>query len=116
MRKDPLVYLEDIINSISHIEKYTKEVGLEEFKQNEFIQNAVIRRFQIIGEATKRIPEDFKQKHSDIPWRLLTGTRDILVHDYDDVNFDRLWKTIKEDLPILKNQINTLSEAEIKQK
>ncbi len=108
MKKDVTIYLEDIIESITHIEKYIQGVTQDTFEADDYMQDAVIRRFQIIGEATKRIPEDFKLTHSDIPWRFATAMRDVLVHDYNEVNLDRLWKTIKEDLPQFKKQIKTL--------
>lgn len=108
MNKDPAVYLQDIIDSIDHIEKYTQNTSLNRFEEDEYMQDAVIRRFQIIGEATKRIPNEFKQKYSDIPWKHATGMRDVLVHDYNEVNLSRLWKTITEDLPKLRQQLKML--------
>lgn len=108
MKKDIAVYLEDIVESIIHIEKYIQGASLETFKTDDYMQDAVIRRFQIIGEATKHIPEEIRKEHSEIPWKYATGMRDILIHDYDDVNLERLWKTCKEDLPDFKRQIGEL--------
>ncbi|SRR5258706_12765462 len=108
MKKDLNVYLEDIIKSITNIEKYTQNVSFKHFENDEYMQDAIIRRFEIIGEAAKRIPEDFKQAHSNIPWKLATGMRDVLIHDYNEVNLDRLWKTIIEDLPPFKKDIEEL--------
>ncbi len=108
MKKDFSIYLEDIIKSISHIEKYTQNVSFKHFEEDIYMQDATIRRFQIIGEAVKRIPEDFKQTHSNIPWKLATGMRDVLIHNYNEVNLDRLWKTIIEDLPPFKKYIEEL--------
>lgn len=108
MNKDHTVYLKDIIDSIDHIEKYVKDSTLKQFEEDEYMQDAVIRRFQIIGEATKRLPEEFKLNHPNIKWRHATGMRDVLIHDYNEVNFDRLWKTITEDLPLLRKQIEAL--------
>jgi len=108
MIKNYTIYLEDIIKSITHIEKYTQNILFDHFKDDEYMQDAVIRRFEIIGEAAKHIPEDFKQKHSHIPWKLATGMRDVLIHNYNEVNFDRLWKTITEDLPPFKKHLEEL--------
>lgn len=110
MKKDLQTYLEDIIDSINHIEVYIKDVTKEAFQENELLQDGVIRRFQIAGEAVKRIPDEFKQQHKEIPWRFVTGMRDVLIHDYSEVNINRLWSTIKEDLPIFKKQIENLPE------
>ncbi len=108
MTKDVTIYFEDIVNSITHIEKYTHGASLDVFEADEYMQDAIIRRFQIIGDATKRIPDDFKQRHSNVPWKFATAMRDVLVHDYNEVNLERVWKTIKEDLPEFKEQIQIL--------
>ncbi|MGH7204186.1 MAG: HepT-like ribonuclease domain-containing protein [Nitrosotalea sp.] len=108
MTKTISVYLEDIINSIEHIQRYTKNSTLREFEKSEIIFDAVLRRFQVMGEATKRIPIEFKQEHSEIPWSLITGMRNVLIHDYDDINIERLWQTIYEDLSPLKKQLKDL--------
>ncbi|MBI4130849.1 DUF86 domain-containing protein, partial [Candidatus Roizmanbacteria bacterium] len=99
-----------ILNSINQIEKYTAKVTKGVFEEDELLQDGVIRRFQIIGEAAKRIPAEYKQQHAEIPWRLVTGMRDVLVHDYSEANFDRIWHTVKEDLPVFKKQIEQLPE------
>ena len=108
MKKDFFIYFEDIVEAINHIQEYTANATREIFENDDYMQDAVIRRFEIIGEAVKHIPEDFRKDNSEIPWKLATGMRDVLIHNYNEVNFERLWKTIKEDLPIFKNQIQKL--------
>lgn len=84
------------MESIEKIEEYTSNVDEEEFYENSFVQDAVLRRLEIIGEAVKNVPEDFRTKYPDIPWRQIAGMRDVLIHAYFGVNLRRVWKVIKE--------------------
>lgn len=111
MKKDLIIYFEDIVDAIAHIEEYTVNANQETFEDDDYMQDAVIRRFEIIGEAVKHIPEDFRKDHPEIPWKLATGMRDVLVHNYNEVNFERLWKTIKEDLPKFKKQVEEILQS-----
>ncbi|SMP17500.1 Uncharacterized conserved protein, contains HEPN domain [Desulfurobacterium pacificum] len=107
-KKSPAVYLEDILESIKKIEKYTKGMSKEEFFSNDLIIDGVIRNLEIIGEATKKLPTTLKENHSHIPWKEIAGMRDILIHDYSGVDAQVIWDTIKEDLPTLKKQIQEI--------
>jgi len=91
--KDNRKLLYDILERIQSIQDYT-QTGKDEFIQNRMIQDAVIRCFEVIGEAEKRLPESFKSHHSPIPWRRITGFRNIMIHNYDGVNLHHVWNTI----------------------
>ena len=105
MKRDVKVFLEDILESIEKIEEYTANIDEEDFYENTIIQDAVLRRLEIIGEAVKNIPDDFREKYPDIPWRQIAGMRDVLIHAYFGVSLRRVWKVIEEDIQDLKFRI-----------
>lgn len=108
MKRDIGVYLEDIIESIERIQEYVKNKSKKAFENNFKLQDAVVRRFEIIGEAIKSIPQSVKNKYPKIPWKKVAGMRDVLIHEYFEVNLERVWKTIKEDMPRLKKQVGAI--------
>jgi uncharacterized protein with HEPN domain len=96
------------------IEDYIKD-GRDTFMETPMIQDAVIRNFEIIGEATKNLSEDIKQDNSDIPWRQMAGLRDVLIHAYRRVQLTRVWNVIEQNLPQLKQRVqNLLNQSENK--
>jgi uncharacterized protein with HEPN domain len=96
------------MESINLIEVYTVRISKEDFLKSEQIQDAVMRRLEIIGEASKKIPAIIKAQHPDIPWREMAGMRDILVHEYFGVDLELTWTTVKESLPDLKQQLSSI--------
>ncbi len=110
MKKDPKILLFDVLDSIENIEKYTKNISEDKFFDNLQTQDAVVRRIEIIGEAVKNLPVSFKNKHTNIPWKKIAGTRDVLIHDYSGVDIDLVWEIINNDIPKLKRQIAELIE------
>lgn len=108
MIKNDQVYLEHILEAISKIESFVNCLTKFDFDRNVLIQDAVIRNFEIIGEATKKISKQFTQKHSGIPWQDMAGMRDKLIHDYLDVDLDVIWRTIESDLPLLKEMLSKI--------
>ncbi|MEP7293690.1 MAG: DUF86 domain-containing protein [Chloroflexota bacterium] len=106
---DQTVYLNDILERIHRIEQFT-EGGQEAFSQSLLIQDAVIRSFEVIGEAVKHLSLDLKQAYPQIPWRQIAGFRDVLIHDYGDVDVEEIWEVIEQNLPALKRVVETLLE------
>lgn len=100
--KKPKIFIEDILESIDKIEQYTKNKTKEEFLNNYEKQDAVMKRLEVIGEAVKNIPEEFKKKRSEIPWQKIAGMRNVLIHEYFGLNMERVWDTVKKDIPKLK--------------
>src|SRR3989338_4283152 len=108
MTKDSKVHLEDILECIGQIEEYTDRISFSEFDEDIKTQDACLRRIEIIGEAVKNLPHEFRALHPDIPWKQFAGMRDVLIHEYAGVILERVWNTIKEDIPILKKYIQSI--------
>lgn len=108
MIRDPLVYLHDILDSIKNIEEDTKDITEETFSDSRMLQQVVVRNLEIIGEAVKQLPKDFKDLYPVIPWRKIVAMRNKIIHEYFGLKLDVVWTTIQENLPVLKKQIEEL--------
>lgn len=108
--KDPLVFLQHILESIEAIEKYNQKLSKRDFLKRQEKQDAVVRRLEVIGEAVRNIPEDFKNRYPEIAWAKAMGTRNILIHQYFGIDLEIVWDTVSKDLPVLKKQIRSLLE------
>lgn len=109
-KRNIVLYLEDIKNSIKKIEEYTRGLSFADFAKNQMAIDAVVRNFEIMGEAANNIPKRFKVKHPEVPWRQIIGTRNSIIHEYFGIDLEIIWSSIQEDIPKLKEQIIRCSE------
>jgi uncharacterized protein with HEPN domain len=103
MKGDQL-YLRHIVDAMARIESYIS-VGRDVFMATTHWQDAVIRQLEIIGEATKRLSQELRSRHHEIPRRRIAGLRDVLIHDYMGVDLTAVWEITQRDLPVLKRGI-----------
>jgi uncharacterized protein with HEPN domain len=108
MKKDPLLLIEDIYESVLAIQEYLDGVDWETFLASREKQDAVLHRLAIMGEAVKKLPAEFREQHPHIPWKDIAGTRDVLIHDYDGVNLQIIWNIVRNDLPPLADKLRPL--------
>jgi uncharacterized protein with HEPN domain len=105
--RDTSERLRDIQEAITRITKYT-DAGRQSFDQNELVQTWVVHNLEIIGEASRSIPQEYKDKHPTIEWARISRMRNVLIHIYSKVDMDIVWEVVERDLPILKTQIDVI--------
>ena len=113
MSEKLLIYLKDIKMAITSVERFIEGLDFYQFKNDDKTSSAVIRKFEIIGEATKNIPERIRKQYSQIPWKDIAGMRDKLIHAYSEVDLKLVWTTIQQRLPKLKSTIDELIEKNL---
>ncbi len=106
--RDYRVYLQDILAAVESSDAFVKGMSFEEFRADDKTISAVIRKFEVIGEATKRIPDTIRRQYPDIPWKDMAGMRDRLIHFYFGVYYHLVWAAIKERLPSLKREMGKI--------
>lgn len=111
-KRDYLFYLEDIEDAMRHVFEFTRDFDFRKFKSTRLVVDAVIRNFEIMGEASKNIPDDIKQKYPEMPWSNIYRLRNIISHDYFGIDYEIIWKIISEYLPKNHKQILTIIEKE----
>ncbi len=114
-KKESIDYLYDILDAIVKIEKFTNGIGFDEFSKDYKTVYAVVRAFEIIGEASKRVSDSVKKKYENIPWREMAGMRDKLIHGYFGIDIKVIWKSVKEDVPFLKSLLLKIEEIAFKE-
>lgn len=108
MQKNPLIYLEDIIFSVNLIEDYTAGLSFTTFENSYDVQDKVMRRLEIIAEAAKKLPEEIRLEYETVPWKSIIGLRNIIAHNYDEVNLEEIWQIVKNHLPETKKHIEKI--------
>lgn len=98
----------DIERAARRILRYTDNISRAELEMNDEKLSAILYQIAIIGEATKRLSQDFRQQHPEIPWREIAGMRDMLIHKYDQVDFDVIWDVVQTKLPELLTQLEPI--------
>ncbi|MFB2981391.1 DUF86 domain-containing protein [Microseira sp. BLCC-F43] len=112
MQPRDLSSLVDILAAARLVQMFIAGVDRNTFETDLMRQSAVVRQLEIIGEATKRLSEAFRASHPKIPWRQMAGMRDILIHNYDDVDLDEVWNVATISIPELIQQIEPLVPSE----
>lgn len=105
--KDPRIFLVDILERARRVERFTA-AGRAAFEESDMVQDAVLRNLEVIGEAAKRVPEEYRTRWPQVPWRRMAGLRDVLIHAYQDVESERVWEVCERDIPALRARIETI--------
>ncbi|GAF90246.1 unnamed protein product [marine sediment metagenome] len=107
MKKDPRIYLAKILERIVRIEGFTPG-GKKSFLADPLIQDAVIRNLEVIGEASRRVGAEYQAAYPETPWREMAGLRNILIHDYESVNLEKIWQVVEKELPSVKGALEKI--------
>ncbi len=108
MKKDNLVYIDDIIGAIKKIKRYSRGLTKAEFVKNAMAIDAIIRNLEIIGEASSQLTASFKSEHAEIEWRKIIGMRNRIIHSYDTVDPEIVWDVVKHDLLELEGKLKSI--------
>ncbi|MGA2092306.1 MAG: DUF86 domain-containing protein [Sedimentisphaerales bacterium] len=112
MSHSPIEYLRHILDEISYIEGVISSTDKARFLSDQTLKRSFVRSIEIIGEAARKVPDDFRARHSDIDWKRIAGMRDKLIHDYFGVDYTIVWDVAINKLPELKQKITQIIETE----
>lgn len=108
----PRIILEELLESLQVIHEYTEHLSADAFFAQRMVQDAVVRRLEILGEAANQLPTEWKDQHAEVPWQIITGMRNRLIHGYFSIDLSLVWGTITRDLPPLEQQLRQIAQQE----
>jgi len=108
--RDFKLFLKEILDAIEAIESFVQDMTLDQFELDDKTSSAVIRKLEIIGEATKNVPTEIRQNYAQVPWKEMAGMRDKLIHFYFGINYNLVWQALKNRLPQIKPVIRQIIE------
>ena len=109
-KRDPCLFLNDILEAIFRIEEYTEGYEFEDFIRDRKTVDAVLRNLEVIGEAARYVPEEIKEQHADVPWKRIIGLRNVVIHHYFGVDLNIVWTIVRLQLPDLKKSVEKIVE------
>jgi uncharacterized protein with HEPN domain len=113
MSRSTRPYLQHILNETRYLTDRTRGLSKETFLRDETLQRAFVRSLEIIGEAAKQLPDDFRQQHSQLEWRAMAGMRDRLIHAYFGVDYDIVWDAVTRKIPLLQQEIERILHEDV---
>ena len=111
-RREYKLFIEDILEAMDKVERYIEGMNYEMFIKNELVADAIVRNLEIIGEASKNIPEKVRENHPEIPWSRMMGLRNIAIHEYFGVDLSIIWEIVTKNLPETRPKISAIHSAE----